>query len=1173
MKLFYFTTLLLVFVSQSYLAQPGSQTAIPCPAGSVSTTLPNSGFSGDNPTTATGSCGQCCYAGSDLDGDGDQDVSYSVENSKWFKWCNTTGASITTSFLVDETSNDCNLQGAIFVGASASPNGATDAADVDCGNTEFSEYGSNVNGGADGFSFGNVTVPNGQCAYIMVDGYAGTTCLNGFTVSTTACIACTLPTTMTAGSDITICEGSSGALNSTVSGGTVDGSVFYSWSPTTGLSCSNCADPVASPTSTTTYTLTACNSASGTACCRTDQVVVNVTPSFTANAGPDVTSCAPSTISIGGSPTGPAGSTYSWAETGANANIALSGSTTVANPNVALAAGAAGTATYTVTVTNGACVRTDAVIVTVGTLAVDAGLAQDVCVGSSVTIGGAPTAPAGSTYAWAETGANANIAISSATNIANPTVTVSAGAVGSATYTVTATLSGCSNTDVVTITARPLPTTPTATPSASPICAGASSTLTAAGGAGAGTYSWWTAAAGGAQLGSGNTLVVSPVATTTYYIQSTDATYGCVSARGSVTVTVTATPVANANVNQEVCAGVPVTLAGSIANSGGCGPPAQTWSIVAGTGSFSNANSLNSTFTPTSAGTVTLRLTPCTPGGCAAVADDMTITVNPSPTVDASAISDTICPGLATDLSAVASGGTPAPNVVVTNTFSSGAGPFDIPENTANGVVIPIAVAGVPNATLGITDISSVEVNATHDRIGHVEVWLCPPTVATTSPYAGCLRLFDNTGGNGNNLTSTIFSDAGTADVTDPGVNAPFTGTFNPAGAGVLTSLDGSSTNGTWNLVVVDNNGAAGVTGTAGQWEINFSTATANPNPYTYAWSNATGLSDVTSSVPTLFAASFTPPTTINKTVTVTDDNGCTATDNVSIVLLQPPTATLGGGPIDLCPDGSGIGISSTDASINMTGIAPWTFTPVKDGVSGAPITSSSDPYLLNLTYAEVSALGDQTMVVTVTNVSDKYCNGTVSGNFTVTAFCVLPINLISFTGENLNRRNVLNWVVSSEKDNDYYVLEKSVNGVDYTELAQVDSKVDGNTSSILEYSFTDESTPPQSNYYKLSQVDFQGERNHLATLQINSETMELYVLPNPVNDQASLLMTATQFGTRKVSILDLTGKMLQSDNYEVAPGKNYLHLNFDQYQNGIYFIQVEDGNQIIKLKVNKISN
>ncbi|MCE3294954.1 MAG: domain containing protein [Crocinitomicaceae bacterium] len=1165
----FFTTLIFALALHSYFAQPGSQTVIPCPTGSIGSTLPNSGFSGDNPTTATGSCGQCCYAGSDLDGDGDQDVSFSVENSRWFKWCNTSGATVTTSFTVDETANDCNLQGAIFLGG-ASPQGASDALDVDCGNTEFSEYGSNVNGGADGFSFGNITVANGQCAYIMVDGYAGATCTNGFSVTTTACIACTVPTTMTAGADITICEGTSGALNSTVSGGTVDGSVFYSWSPTTGLSCSNCADPVANPTSTTTYTLTACNSSSGTACCLTDQVTVNVTPNFIPNAGTDITSCAPSTVTIGGSPTGPAGSTYSWVETGANAGIAISGSATVANPSVAISAGATGSATYTVTVTNGACVRTDAVIVTVGTLAVNAGTDQDVCIGSSVVIGGTPTAPAGATYSWAETGANANVAISSATNIANPTVTVSAGAAGTATYTVTATLSGCSNTDAVTITTRPLPTTPTATASASPICAGTAVTLTAAGGAGAGTYSWWNAATGGAQLGTNGTLSVSPVTTTTYYIQSTDATYGCISARGSVTVTVNPTPVANAGSDLEVCAGTALNLAGSLTNPGAC-VPVQTWSVISGTGNFSNANSLTSTFTPTSTGSITLRLTPCAPGGCVPVTDDVVLTVNPSPTVDATGTSDTLCPGLATDLSAVATGGTPAPDIITTNTFSSGAGPFNIPDNNANGVVIPLTVSGVPNATLGVTDISSVEVNVSHARIGQVEAWLCPPTVATTSPYTGCLRLFDNAGGNNDNLVNTVFSDGAATDIAAG--TAPYTGTFNAAGAGVLTSLDGGSTNGTWNLVVLDNSNAGSTTGTAGQWEMNFSTPTPNPNPYTYLWSTATGLSDAASSTPTLFTSSFTAPTTITKTVTVTDDNGCTGTDNVSITLLAPPTATLSGGPIDLCPGGSGIGISSTGISIDMTGVAPWTFTPVLDGSNDTPVTSSSDPYTLNIGYAAVAALGDQTMVVTVTNVSDKYCNGTSSGDFTVTAFCVLPINLISFSGEQTNRENKLSWLVSSEHKNDYYLLERSYDGISYDLLAKVDSKVNGNTTSQLEYTYTDKNLITQSMYYKLSQVDFEGEQTYLSTLQMSSENGEMKLIPNPVKNQANLQFYADQFGSRKVSLTDLQGKIIFSRDFEVNPGQNVLPMDFSKYADGMYFIQVEDKKEIIQFKVEKISN
>jgi len=218
------------------------------------------GFSGDNPTTSAGSCGQCCYQGSDLDGDGDQDVTFSVENTVWYEYCNTSGTAVTIDIIVLEVDGggSCNVQGAVFVGPSG------DAGVIDCGNSEFDEYGSSPGGNANGFSF-TVDVPDGECAFMMIDGYGGATC-GALTIEIPCPINCTPPTVMTAAAPA-ICEGESSAINATVSGGIVFGSTTYSWSPTTALSCADCEDPTASPASTTTYTLTACNDGIGNSCC------------------------------------------------------------------------------------------------------------------------------------------------------------------------------------------------------------------------------------------------------------------------------------------------------------------------------------------------------------------------------------------------------------------------------------------------------------------------------------------------------------------------------------------------------------------------------------------------------------------------------------------------------------------------------------------------------------------------------------------------------------------------------------------------------------------------------------------------------------------------------------------------------------------------------------------
>lgn len=134
--------------------------------------ITTSGYVGVNPTAGDGGCNPCCYAGADLDCDGLQDVPFSVENSKWYKYCNTTAAAITITVDIDEpgTGSSCNLQGAAWVGSTLS------TAVMDCGNPQYQQYDSNVGGAADGFTFGSMTVPAGQCAWIMIDGYGGSTC-------------------------------------------------------------------------------------------------------------------------------------------------------------------------------------------------------------------------------------------------------------------------------------------------------------------------------------------------------------------------------------------------------------------------------------------------------------------------------------------------------------------------------------------------------------------------------------------------------------------------------------------------------------------------------------------------------------------------------------------------------------------------------------------------------------------------------------------------------------------------------------------------------------------------------------------------------------------------------------------------------------------------------------
>ena len=171
-----------------------------------------------------------------------------------------------------------------------------------------------------------------------------------------------------------------------------------------------------------------------------------------ANAGFDFTICDGDSVQIGGTPTGPVGTTISWTP---NLNITDS---TLGNPFVFPSL----MQDYIVTVDNGACAVNDTTRIIVNALSpADAGLDQTICNTGAVILGGTPTGPPGATYSWTPIGTLNNATIS------NPTATLTT----TTNYIVSVTNPNtCTDVDSVLITVTS-PVTPTFSVSTS-ICIG-----------------------------------------------------------------------------------------------------------------------------------------------------------------------------------------------------------------------------------------------------------------------------------------------------------------------------------------------------------------------------------------------------------------------------------------------------------------------------------------------------------------------------------------------------------------------------------------------------------------------------------------------------------------------------------------------------------------------------
>ena len=154
-------------------------------------------------------------------------------------------------------------------------------------------------------------------------------------------------------------------------------------------------------------------------------------------------------------------------------------------------------------------------------------------------------------------------------------------------------------------------------------------------------------------------------------------------------------------------------------------------------------------------------------------------------------------------------------------------------------------------------------------------------------------------------------------------------------------------------------------------------------------------------------------------------------------------------------------GLSTSDTELEILtfpGLLPLTYNDDACGLRSRIVwvAPSNGNYIIYLT-----RYGFSTCANLNSNVRVRYFSS--CGN-------VLSVSLISFTGENIDDRNVLNWVTVSEYNNNYFTIERSIDGVYFESIGTVKAL---NTGTM--YEFEDVGFKNTVNYYKLLQTDLNG--------------------------------------------------------------------------------------------------
>ena len=176
----------------------------------------------------------------------------------------------------------------------------------------------------------------------------------------------------------------------------------------------------------------------------------------------------------------------------------------------------------------------------------------------------------------------------------------------------------------------------------------------------------------------------------------------------------------------------------------------------------------------------------------------------------------------------------------------------------------------------------------------------------------------------------------------------------------------------------------------------------------------------------------------------------------------------------------------------------------------------------------------------------------------------VLPVSMISFTGKLINETVPLHWVTATEINNHKFIIERSSDMLTWDAIGEVAGG--GNSTTTLNYHFTDYAPLNGNAYYRLRQIDFNGDfvYSTILVVQAKSQLANISIAPNPFDD--AIAIQSTIIGEMNISIFDVLGRLI----YQSVETSNGLVSIKPELPSGTYIISIGTDSFVEKQKIIK---
>jgi len=259
-----------------------------------------------------------------------------------------------------------------------------------------------------------------------------------------------------------------------------------------------------------------------------------------------------------------------------------------------------------------------------------------------------------------------------------------------------------------------------------------------------------------------------------------------------------------------------------------------------------------------------------------------------------------------------------------------------------------------------------------------------------------------------------------------------------------------------------------------------------------------------------------------------------------------------GGG---LCME-AGSGLSTTD--ISWTSLDNWvsaqggsasciSYSGTASGTNSHPFSNDAD---LNICQGGSDLTGNGGWGSATVTKPCASCNG------------ILPIKLKSFYSTSSENSILLRWITASEKNNALFELERSQDGIFWEVINTCAGS--GNTHSEKFYSYIDNSAKQGVNYYRLKQIDYNGDYTYSYIISDYSKNnnIKIEVFPSPATKNNVIVnITSNDASSTTLNIFNIEGKLICSTLVFLNENKTTINLSkICSFTAGTYRIEVVGG-------------